>query len=110
MFRRQQEEEEKYRRLQEEANLYNEKIMEQIAEQERMLQEARSRTNELLDKWSHQLRGAAQMQFDALYNNILKALDDYMKKTEQMEQRMERLLSELENLRRELAGMQQKAE
>lgn len=103
--KRQREEEERYRQMQAEIERANQEILNRVAEQARIRQDARTKANGLLDEWVHQLRAAAEAQLDQIASSILRALDTFMMQQQKAEESTQQLLRQLHTLREELADL-----
>ena len=103
--KRKQEEEARYRQMQAEVEAANQKIMENVAEQARIRQDARTKANGDLDSWTHQLRVAAETQLDQTAMALLQALDGSIMQQQQTEEMVQQLLRKLCALRKELNGL-----
>ncbi len=95
--------EEEWQRLQMQVEAENNRILESVAEQARIRQDARTKTNAFLDDWAHQLCSAAKTQIETTYAAILQALDEDVLKQQQTEQKVQLLLESLHGLRQELS-------
>ena len=103
--KRKQEEEARYRQMQAEVEAANQKIMENVAEQARIRQDARTKANGDLDSWTHQLRVVAETQLDQTAMALLQALDGSIMQQQQTEEMVQQLLRKLCALREELNGL-----
>jgi len=101
--KKRQEEEARWQQMQAEVESANQKILEGIAEQARIRQDARTKANALLDEWSHHLCGAVQTQIDATYAAILRALDEDTLRQKEANRKVQQILQDLNALRSELA-------
>ena len=91
--------------MQAEVEAANQKIMENVAEQARIRQDARTKANGDLDSWTHQLRVAAETQLDQTAMALLQALDGSIMQQQQTEEMVQQLLRKLCALREELNGL-----
>ncbi len=95
--------EEEWQRMQMQMQAENNRILERVAEQARIRQDARTKTNAFLDDWAHQLCSAAKTQIETTYTAILQTLDEDVLKQQQTEQKVQQLLENLHGLRQELS-------